>query len=125
ELAWWLDYLAWATDNAPPPEMADVATWLREHLPEATAPDTLIWGDARFGNMIFDDDFGVRAVLDWEMAGVGPAEVDLGWSFAIRRSIQLGNGLPLDAELPGFPDRATTLDRYAQRLGRLVQNLDW
>ncbi|MCV7281774.1 phosphotransferase family protein [Mycolicibacterium flavescens] len=125
ELAWWLDYLDWATDGSPPAEMAEVADWLRGHLPAPAAPDALIWGDARFGNMIVDDDFHVRAVLDWEMAGVGPAEVDLGWSFAIRRSIQLGNGLPLDAELPGFPDRAQTLDRYAQRLGRPLQSLDW
>ncbi|MGV0790361.1 phosphotransferase family protein [Mycolicibacterium sp. XJ1819] len=125
ELAWWTDYLAWATDNSPPAEMTDVATWLADHLPDPEPPPALIWGDARFGNMIVDDSFGMRAVLDWEMASVGPAEVDLGWSFAIRRSIQLGNGLPLDAELPGFCDRAQTLDRYAARIGRPVQSLDW
>lgn len=125
EFAWWVDYLAWATDNSPPAEMTDVLDWLREHLPDPEPPGTLIWGDARFGNIIFDDEFAVRAVLDWEMAAVGPAEVDLGWTFAIRRSIQQGNGLPLDAELPGFPDRAQTLDRYAARIGRPVQPLAW
>lgn len=125
ELHWWADYLYWATDNSPPAEMTEVLDWLQGNLPDPEPPSTLIWGDARFGNMIFDDAFGVRAVLDWEMAALGPAEVDLGWSFAVRRSIQRGNGLPLDAELPGFPDRARTLDRYAARIGRPVQSLDW
>ncbi|EKF22129.1 phosphotransferase enzyme family protein [Mycolicibacterium hassiacum DSM 44199] len=125
ELEWWADYLSWATDNAPPTEMVEVLDWLREHRPDPEPPAGLIWGDARFGNVIFDDGFRVRAVLDWEMAGVGPAEVDLGWSFAIRRSIQRGNNLPLDAELPGFPDRGRTLERYARRLGRTVDSLDW
>lgn len=125
ELQWWADYLCWATDNSPPTAMTEVLAWLREHRPDPEPCSALIWGDARFGNMIFDDAFRVRAVLDWEMAAVGPAEVDLGWSFAIRRSIQQGNGLPLDAELPGFPDRAQTLDRYAARIGRPVESLDW
>lgn len=125
ELQWWMDYLSWATDGSPPSDMIDVLHWLRENFPASEPPPTLIWGDARFGNMIFNDAFQVRAVLDWEMAAVGPAEVDLGWAFAIRRSIQRGNGLPLDAELPGFPDRVQTIERYAARIGRPVQSLDW
>jgi aminoglycoside phosphotransferase (APT) family kinase protein len=125
EFDWWVDYLAWATDNSPPTEMTDVVAWLRTNIPDPEPPGSLVWGDARFGNIIFDASFQVRGVLDWEMATVSPAEVDLGWTFAVRRSIQRGNGLPLDAELPGFPDRATTLDRFAARLGRPLQSLDW
>ncbi len=125
EFDWWFDYLSWATENSPPPEMTDVVDWLRANIPDPEPPGSMVWGDARFGNMVFDASFRVRAVLDWEMATVAPAEVDLGWSFAGRRSIQRGNGLPLDAELPGFPDRATTLDRFAARLGRELQSLGW
>ena len=125
ELEWWSNHLHWATDGSPPAIMLDTLAWLSDTLPEPEPPSTLIWGDAKFGNVIFDDDFSVRAVLDWEMAAAGPAEVDLGWSFANRRSIQLGNGLPLDHELEGFPDRASTLARYEQQLGRPLQSLDW
>jgi aminoglycoside phosphotransferase (APT) family kinase protein len=32
----------------------------------------LNWGDARPGNIIFDDDNGVAALIDWEMASLGP-----------------------------------------------------
>ena len=38
----------------------------------------LNWGDARIGNMLYVD-FEPVAVLDWEMATVGPREVDLAW----------------------------------------------
>jgi len=31
------------------------------------------WGDSRIGNMMFRD-FRPAAVLDWEMAALGPAE---------------------------------------------------
>ena len=38
----------------------------------------LNWGDARVGNILYRD-FAPIAVLDWEMATVGPREVDLAW----------------------------------------------
>ncbi|WP_448222916.1 phosphotransferase family protein [Gordonia iterans] len=46
-------------------------------LPEESEP-VLSWGDARIGNVMYD---GVEpvAVLDWEMATVGPRELDLAW----------------------------------------------
>lgn len=125
EVEWWANYLQWASDGSPPAEIVDTLEWLRQNMPRPEPPPSLLWGDARFGNAIFGDDFTVKAVLDWEMASVGPAEVDLGWSFANRRSIQMGNGKPLDHELPGFPDRAETIRRYERRLGRSVQPLDW
>lgn len=125
ELEWWTNYLQWATDGNPPAEILDTVGWLRGNTPTPEPPPSLLWGDARFGNVIFGGDFTVRAVLDWEMACSGPAEVDLGWSFANRRSIQLGNGKPPDQELPGFPVRLETIARYEKRLGRDLQPLGW
>ena len=39
-------------------------------------PASLCWGDARIGNVLFSDDRKITAVLDWEMATIGPAEMD-------------------------------------------------
>ena len=39
-------------------------------------PTVLNWGDSRIGNMMFRD-FAPVAVLDWEMAALGPAEIDV------------------------------------------------
>jgi aminoglycoside phosphotransferase (APT) family kinase protein len=44
----------------------------------------LSWGDARIGNMVFRD-FSPVALLDWEMAGLGPREIDLGWMIYLHR----------------------------------------
>lgn len=51
--------------------------WLADHLPKP-APDTLVHGDFRLGNLIVGGE-GIRAVLDWEMAHFGDPMEDFGW----------------------------------------------
>ena len=46
------------------------------------------------GNMIFDDDMNVVAVLDWEMAWLGSPEIDLGWWVFFDRYYTEGIGAP-------------------------------
>ena len=64
-------------------------------------------------------------MLDWEQVCIGPAELDLGWSFATRRVQQDAHGLPVDHELAGFLTRADTIALYERRIGRPVQQLAW
>jgi aminoglycoside phosphotransferase (APT) family kinase protein len=71
--------------------------------------------------VVWDDDFGPAAVLDWEMASVGPAEMDLGWFVALHDVAVRTSG----PDLPGFPERDRWLARYARRLGRPVADLGW
>jgi aminoglycoside phosphotransferase (APT) family kinase protein len=44
----------------------------------------LSWGDSRIGNMVFQD-FTPVALLDWEMVGLAPREVDLAWMVYLHR----------------------------------------
>src|SRR5690606_8522169 len=76
-------------------------------------------GDARIGNMIFRDRRCV-AVLDWEMATLGPPEMDLGWFLLLDRHHSEGIGVP---RLAGLPGPAETVARYEERLGRRVAHL--
>ena len=46
-------------------------------------------------------DFEPVAVLDWEMATVGPAEIDVAWMIFLHRFF---NDLAQKFELPGIPD---------------------
>lgn len=64
---------------APDPHpILDLAErWLRERLPDDHR-ETLVHGDYRVGNVMFDAD-GVVAILDWELAHVGDPAEDLGW----------------------------------------------
>jgi len=121
ELEWWSDYLAWASDGAPLPVIADALTWCRERHPHPEPPPSLLWGDVQLVNAVFDDELRLAAVLDWEMASIGPAEMDLGWFLALHRmTVETIGG-----DLPGFPDRAATIASYERRLGRELADLRW
>jgi aminoglycoside phosphotransferase (APT) family kinase protein len=52
--------------------------WLDSHLPADPGPTVVSWGDSRIGNVMYKD-FRPCAVLDWEMAALGPRELDLAW----------------------------------------------
>ena len=59
------------------------------------------WGDSRIGNILYRD-FVPAAVLDWEMAGLGPRELDLAWlvySHRVFQDIAGSMGLPGTARL--------------------------
>jgi aminoglycoside phosphotransferase (APT) family kinase protein len=68
-------------------------------------------------------DFAPVAVLDWEMAGIAPREVDLGWLAFLHRFFQdLAEffGLP---GLPGFLDLREVAAQYAAAGGRVPRDL--
>ncbi|MGI8755834.1 MAG: phosphotransferase family protein [Acidimicrobiales bacterium] len=125
-LASWERYHRWVVDDTPSPLLAECMTWLRDTLPTEHGEPRLSWGDARVGNMIFDADFEVAAVLDWEMAGVAPPEVDVGWMTFMHRFFQ---DIAADmAELPGLPDFLRPDDvaaAYCEATARQLADLRW
>ncbi len=120
QLDYYADYLRWAGGPAQL-WLEDALARLRETRPSATGPTVISWGDARIGNMIFEGT-RCRAVVDWEMAGLGPPELDLGWFLYMDRHHSEGVESP---RLPGLPDRAASVARYEARTGRPVAHLDW
>jgi aminoglycoside phosphotransferase (APT) family kinase protein len=96
--------------------------WLHEHRPPDEPPIGVSWGDARIGNMIFDDDLDVAAVTDWEMASLAPAEVDVGWWLFLDEWSAAAQG---EVRLPGLPDPATTIAHHERALGRPLHDLHW
>jgi aminoglycoside phosphotransferase (APT) family kinase protein len=73
------------------------------------------------GNLLVDDDANVVAILDWELAAVGPAELDLGWYLALD-ALQARF---VKTTLPGFPDRAGTLAAWERGVGRAAVDVSW
>ncbi|HZT67768.1 MAG TPA: phosphotransferase family protein [Acidimicrobiales bacterium] len=67
-----------ADDGVRSPLVERGFAWLEEHWPSDEGAPVLSWGDARIGNVMYRD-FEPAAVLDWEMAGLGPRELDLAW----------------------------------------------
>jgi aminoglycoside phosphotransferase (APT) family kinase protein len=120
----WYEWAVKDLDRSPLIDRA--VSWLDEHWPSADVPDNVVlsWGDARIGNVLYQD-FTPVAVLDWEMAGVGPRELDLGWLVFAHRVFQT---LAETFELPGLPDVLTEDDvraTYADLTGVAVGDLTW
>jgi aminoglycoside phosphotransferase (APT) family kinase protein len=112
DLEWWASYLDWAARDEPASAARGALAWCRDHVPVAEPEASLLWGDVRIPNVVFGDDLAPVAVLDWEMATTGPAEVDLGWYLAIHRMSTVAG------DLPGFLSRERTVDWYEANLGR-------
>jgi aminoglycoside phosphotransferase (APT) family kinase protein len=121
EVAWWVDYVDWASAGRPTTALADAIAWCAAHCPDREPPASLCWGDARVGNMLFHDDRQVASVLDWEMATIGPAEMDLAWYLALDDLTTYF----VKRTVPGFFDRAGLIARYEATLGRAVVDLEW
>jgi aminoglycoside phosphotransferase (APT) family kinase protein len=122
QLEHWARYCDWALGGARQPTLDAALAWLRERRPRAEGAPRLCWGDSRIGNMIFRDDGRCVAVLDWEMATLGPPEMDLGWFLYMDRHHCEGIGVE---RLPGFPARDETVARWERRVGRPARALEW
>jgi aminoglycoside phosphotransferase (APT) family kinase protein len=121
EVKWWLGYLLWASDGQPAVGLARALEWCSQNCPTQQPESSLLWGDPRLGNLILSRNRQVLAVLDWEGVSIGPAEMDLGWYVGLDSMLFELTG----ASVPGFPDRAQTVARFEERLGRAVVDLEW
>jgi aminoglycoside phosphotransferase (APT) family kinase protein len=113
-------FLDWSADGPTPPVAEAAYAWLIDNQPEETGDVALSWGDSRIANIIWDD-FTVGAVIDWEMATLGPPELDFGWWLYFDRQFSEGIGQPLRRPV-GFPTREETIDRYSELIGRPVKD---
>lgn len=121
-LDYWDGYLDWATEDIEGAQIyRDALAWCRANLPDDVPPAGLLWGDPQLQNLVAADDGEIAAVLDWEMSGLGPPELDLSWFLVLHEHAAETAGV----DLPGFPGRATIIDWYADALGREVADLHW
>jgi aminoglycoside phosphotransferase (APT) family kinase protein len=116
------EYFTWAAQGRSHPVVECGLDWLAANVPERAIEPALCWGDARVGNMIFDDSFDCVAVLDWEMVTVGDPVQDLAWFLFLDRHHSEGIGVP---RLKGMPSAAATIDRWQELTGRAPHDIEW
>jgi aminoglycoside phosphotransferase (APT) family kinase protein len=122
ELAYWGRYLAWYGDgDAIVPALDDALAWCADRRPPVDPAPSLLWGDVRLGNLIFDDARTPVAVLDWEMTTVGAPEHDVAWFLALEAVQDELFG----SRLPGFPDHDAAVRHYETATGRTLVDLGW
>jgi aminoglycoside phosphotransferase (APT) family kinase protein len=100
--------------------------WLEANWPAdvAATDPVLVWGDSRIGNVLYSG-FRPVAVLDWEMAVLGPREIDVAWIIFAHAVFQELAGL---AGLPGIPDFMLEEDvtaTYTTLTGVELDDLHW
>ena len=120
------DYYQWALagDGIRVPIIERSLDWLDAHWPSDTGPDVLSWGDARIGNIIYAD-FEPAAVLDWEMAALGPRELDVSWFIFLHRFFQdIAEFFGL-AGLPDFLRRSDVERCYQELSGHPLRDMDF
>jgi aminoglycoside phosphotransferase (APT) family kinase protein len=111
----------WAADGRPAPAIPSATLdWVRAHAPSTDPEITLCWGDARINNQLFDAEYRVAAVLDWEMVTLADPMMDLGWWLFLDRHFHEGMPAP---RMDGFPTREEMVARYEQTSGRKARDL--
>lgn len=108
------------------PGLGYVIDWLRGNTPDMSPPGVL-HGDYSFANAIFanEEPPRVAAMIDWELATIGDPLLDLGlvlYPFHGRdeRTPPAGYFDPT-----GFPCREELAERWSERSGRKVENINY
>lgn len=117
----WLD---WSVGEEASPLLDRCFDWLEANWPADEGDTVLSWGDSRIGNIMYDG-FRPAAVFDWEMAALGPRELDAAWLIFLHRFF---DDIALQMELPGIPgflrrDRVESL--YRELSGHQLRHMDW
>jgi aminoglycoside phosphotransferase (APT) family kinase protein len=116
-------YYEWARNGVSYPLIERTLAWLDANRPPE-GETVLNWGDARIGNMLYVD-FEPVAVLDWEMATIGPREVDVAWMIFLDTFFDdLAERFEMPA-LTGFMDRDDVVAEYERLTGHRVAALEW
>ncbi|MEE9281077.1 MAG: phosphotransferase family protein [Myxococcota bacterium] len=77
-----LDYWEGVIDSDelhPQPVIRAAIRWLRRNPPPPAQKLSVVHGDYRTGNFLYDTDGEIRGILDWEMAHLGDPLEDLAW----------------------------------------------
>ena len=99
---------------------------LSARIPEQSRA-TIVHGDYRLDNMILTDSGEVAAVVDWELCTLGDPLADVGM-LLVYWSEEGDDFMPLFAPAtiaPGFPRRDEVRQRYAEKSGRDLSQIDF
>ncbi len=122
---WTRQYRDSQTDFVP--EMERLIAFLPETLPEQSRT-SIVHGDYRIDNVMFDGDGTLTAVLDWELATLGDPLADFSflamqWMLPADGGAALGG---LDLAAFGIPELEEAVERYSERSGvPVAAKLDW
>jgi aminoglycoside phosphotransferase (APT) family kinase protein len=116
-------FVEWVSRERRWPVLDAALVHLRERWPK-NRPEGLVWGDARLGNIMFDDNFEVVAVMDWEQPSLGGALQDLAWWLFISDMMH-GTGGGRSQPLEGMGTREETIALWSEVCGKSAEDIEW
>lgn len=123
---WSGQYRASAID--PIPAMDKLIEWLPRNLPADDGKVSLIHGDYRIDNIIFDHaGAGAKALLDWELSTLGHPYADLAYQcmqWRMDRDCVIPGFGDIERHALGIPNEADYVAQYCERRG-LEAIADW
>lgn len=123
-LGWWREYYEWMREGRTLPLVEASFGWLDDHWPANEGSAALSWGDSRIGNVIYDG-FTPVATLDWEMVGIAPPGVDVGWMIFLHTFFQdIAEQFGLEG-LPAMFRPDDVIATYTNAAGAPPDNLDF
>jgi aminoglycoside phosphotransferase (APT) family kinase protein len=108
-----------ASETEPRTDLERLIEWLPANLPEDDGQVSLVHGDFRLDNMVFDPAGRILAVLDWELSTLGHPYADLAYQCAQWR-LPAGDlrGLKgVDRGALGIPTETDYVAAYLRRRG--------
>ena len=122
---WTRQYRDSQTDYIP--EVERLIAFLPESLPEQSRV-SVVHGDYRIDNVVFDGDGTLTAVLDWELATLGDPLAD--FSYLAMQWVMPADGgaglAGLDVAALGIPSLGEVAKRYSEHSGvPVADRLDW
>jgi aminoglycoside phosphotransferase (APT) family kinase protein len=115
-------FIAWAADDTFRPVLEAGMERLEKSWPK-NQPSGLVWGDARLGNMMFDENFDVVAVMDWEQPSLGGALHDLAWWLVL--SDLHHNATATRPRLAGMGTHDETIALWRDVTGISTDDIEW
>jgi aminoglycoside phosphotransferase (APT) family kinase protein len=117
-----------ASEIEPIPAMDKLIEWLPQNMPLDDGKVSLIHGDYRIDNIIFDSSATeARALLDWELSTLGHPYADLAYQcmqWRMDRDCVIPGLGDIERNSLGIPSEAEYVAQYCQR--RELENIpDW
>ena len=117
-----------ASEIEPIPAMDKLIEWLPQNMPLDDGKVSLIHGDYRIDNIIFDNSGAeARALLDWELSTLGHPYADLAYQcmqWRMDRDCVIPGLGDIERNSLGIPNEAEYVAQYCQRRG-LESIPDW
>jgi aminoglycoside phosphotransferase (APT) family kinase protein len=118
----WTRHIEWVSRDRRWPVLDAVRDHLLVRWPQ-DPPEGFVWGGAELVNMMFDENFEVLAVMDWEQPSLGGPLNDLAWW--LHAAAMKHGATAKRPHLEGMGTREETIALWSEASGLPADDISW